>query len=335
MPLPGPSVALVAGGSRGLGLAVARELLSRGWRVHVAARDAAELERLAHEATAGLLRTHVVDVADAEAVGRLVGAVVEADGRVDAAFHVAGTIQVGALESVTLGHVEEAIGTMLWGPVHLSLAVLPAMRRQGRGRIGVVSSVGGLVAVPRLLPYSIAKFGAVGLAEGLAAELAGTGVTVTSVTPWLMRTGGHEHAHFTGDGAADHAWFAPGASLPGLTVPAERAARRIVDGVLAGRVVVDTSPLPRLARVVHGLAPATTVRALGLAARVLPGAAPRRDWRARDAPHTDGHAVAHRRGDRVLGVLTAAGRRAARRLNQPAARPTPEEVAAPPDARGD
>ena len=73
------------------------------------------------------------------------------------------------------------------------------MRDAGHGRLGIVSSVGGLVAVPRLVPYSVAKFGAVGLAEGLYAELAGTGVTVTAVTPGLMRTGGHTHARFVDD----------------------------------------------------------------------------------------------------------------------------------------
>ena len=124
---------------------------------------------------------------------------------------------------------------MLWGPVHLALAVLPHMRDAGRGRIGIVSSVGGLVAVPRLVPYSVAKFGAVGLAEGLYAELAGTGVTVTAVTPGLMRTGGHTHARFVDDAVTDYAWFAPLASLPGLSISAERAARRIVSGVLVGQ----------------------------------------------------------------------------------------------------
>ena len=160
---------------------------------------------------------------------------------------------------------------MLWGPVHLALAVLPIMRDAGHGRIGVVSSVGGLVAVPRLVPYSVAKFGAVGLAEGLYAELAGTGVTVTAVTPGLMRTGGHTHARFVDNAVTDYAWFAPLASLPGLSISAERAARRIVSGVLAGDPTVELTPLTIVGRRVHGLAPATTIRAMGLVSRLLPG----------------------------------------------------------------
>ena len=158
------------------------------------------------------------------------------------AIHVAGVIQVGHADTVTLGHFHDAVDTMLWGPVHLALAVLPHMRDAGHGRIGIVSSVGGLVAVPRLVPYSVAKFGAVGLAEGLYAELAGTGVTVTAVTPGLMRTGGHTHARFVDDAVTDYAWFAPLASLPGLSISAERAARRIVSGVVSGSPTVELTP---------------------------------------------------------------------------------------------
>ncbi len=311
-------VAVVAGGSRGLGLQVCRELVGRGYLVHATGRDAATLARAeaSFGGPGGPFRPHTCDVRDPDAVGAVVGSVLSEHGGIDAAVHVAGVIGVGGLEGVTLGHLHEAVDTMLWGPVHLAFAVLPSMRERGHGRIGVVSSVGGLVAVPRLLPYSVAKFGAVGLAEGLAAELAGTGVTATSVTPWLMRTGGHVHARFTGDAEVDDGWFAPGATWPLLSLPVDRAARRIVDGVLAGRPVVSTSPWVAVARRVHGVAPATTVRALGLAARLLPGTSPERDWRRTDTPATEGHELGRR--SRALRVLAGPGRRAAHRQNQDA-----------------
>jgi NAD(P)-dependent dehydrogenase (short-subunit alcohol dehydrogenase family) len=318
----GPGVALVLGASRGLGLLVCEELLRRGFVVHGSARDGEELER-----AAGILTTavpggrfvgHPGDVRDQASVSGVVDAVMAEHGRVDAAFHVAGVIQVGHVDTVTHGHYEEAVDTMLWGPVHLSLAVLPVMRDAGHGRIGIVSSIGGLVAVPRLVPYSVAKFGAVGLAEGLHAELAGTGVSVTAVTPGLMRTGGHTHARFVDDPPADYAWFAPAASLPGLSISAERAARRIVAGVLAGRPTVELTPLTVVGRRVHGLAPATTIRALGLVSRLLPGpsgtVAP--DPTGSAAPGVAGATARARLSSRLVDALSVLGDRAARRTNE-------------------
>ena len=206
---------------------------------------------------------------------------------------------------------------MLWGPVHLALAVLPTMRDAGHGRIGIVSSVGGLVAVPRLVPYSVAKFGAVGLAEGLHAELAGTGVTVTAVTPGLMRTGGHAHARFVDDATTDYAWFAPLASIPGLSISAERAARRIVSGVLAGRPTVELTPLTIVGRRVHGLAPATTIRAMGLASRLLPGPANRAvDSTSTATPAVEGATARAQLSSRLVDALSVLGDRAARRHNE-------------------
>lgn len=310
-----PPVALVAGASRGLGLLISAELLRRGFRVHGCSHDEAAISRAAAQLPSGF-SGHVVDVRDPAAVAALVNEVHAEEGRLDVALHVAGIIQVVPLTSVTLGHFRDSVDTMLWGPIHLSLAVLPHMRQAGSGRIGIISSVGGLVSVPRLLPYSVAKFGAVGLAEGLAAELAGTGVTVTSVTPGLMRTGGHLAARFAGDATKDYAWFAPGASLPGLSVGGDRAARRIVNAVLAGRPTLDLTPLTMIGRRVHGVAPTTTVRLMGVAARLLPDG-PERDPLDRSAPSVSGASVRARLGSRLVNGLAVLGDRMAERANQP------------------
>ena len=109
--------------------------------------------------------------------------------------------------------------------------------------------------MPHLLPYSTAKFGAVGFTQGLSAELAGTGVTVTTVAPGLMRTGSHLRATFTGNHGAEYAWFAAGASMPLVSMDAERAARKIVDGVLGGRPMVVLTPLAKLGIRVAGAGP--------------------------------------------------------------------------------
>lgn len=309
-------VALVAGGSRGLGLLITRELLRQGYAVAVCAREetvlAESTSRLAAEGHGpGPVRGYPCDLTDPAQVTDLVRQVREDLGPVDVLVTVAGVIQVGPEAATTEADFRAAVDAMLWAPVRLAREVLPEMRARGHGRIGTITSIGGVIPTPHLLPYTTAKFGAVGFSQGLAVELSGTGVTATTVVPWLMRTGSHENAWFLGDRPREYAWFGPSASLPLLAMNAERAARRIVDGVLRGRPMVVLTPMAKVAMRVHGLAPATTIRALGLAGRVLPAApaAPPR-------PAVRGHEAARRLGSRTVGALTAFGSRAARRYQQ-------------------
>ena len=305
-------VAVVLGGSRGLGLLIARELLRRGHRVVVAARDPDELA-----SAKGLLQgqgtvlTEECDVRDRHQVGALVGKIEHEVGPIEVLVTVAGIIQTAPLESVTLQHFEDAVDTMTWGPIHAAMTVLPAMRRRGRGRIGTITSIGGMVSPPHLLPYATAKFAAVGFSDGLAAGLSGTGVTATTVVPGLMRTGGHLHATFGGDATKEYAWFAPVASLPLVSMDAERAARRIVSGILSGRPMVVLTPLAWAGIRVRGLAPGTTTRLMGLAGRLLPAAPPRAG-----AALVEGQEARRQLGSRVVDVLTRLGDRAAARANQ-------------------
>lgn len=302
-------VALVAGGSRGLGLLICRDLLARGFTVVGCARDAEELaDAEAQLAAPGRFTTRVCDIRDADAVATLVDEVTAEHGDIEVAVTVAGIIQAGPAESMTLDHFRDAVDTMLWGPVHVAWAVLPGMRRRGAGRIGTVTSVGGVVSPPHLLPYATAKFGAVGFSDGLAASLAGTGITATTVVPGLMRTGSHERAYFTGEAAQEYAWFAPSASLPLLSMDAERAASRIVRGVLAGRPLVTLTPLAKVGIRVRGLMPGTTTRVMGLVNRALPDGT--------DSETVEGREAERRLDSRVVRLLTTLGARAARRNNE-------------------
>ena len=106
------------------------------------------------------------------------------------------------MQAATPQHFETALDTMALAPIRLALAALPVMRRQGHGRIVTIASIGGKLSVPHLLPYSTAKFAAVGFSEGLRAELGRGPVTVTTVVPGLMRTGSHLQARFTGQAGA-------------------------------------------------------------------------------------------------------------------------------------
>ena len=267
-------VALVVGASRGLGLLIARELDREGFRVVIAARNAEGLARAAEQLRADGARvaTDVCDVTDNDQVEALVARTEAQVGPIEVMVFVAGIIQVGPLDAQRRENFVAAVDTMLWGPVNAALAVVPRMRERGRGRIGVITSMGGRIASPHLLPYTTAKFGAVGFSRGLRSELVGTGVSVTTVEPGLMRTGSHLRASFVGDHGREYAWFAAAASLPLLTMDAERAAGRIVRGILAGRAVVTVTPLGVLAPRVDALFPGLTSALLSLTVRLLPDA---------------------------------------------------------------
>lgn len=304
-------LALVAGASRGLGLLVAEALLRRGHRVVITGRSQSTLD----EAAAWLRREGaaeddvvpvVMDVSDHDAVTSAVARVEPEIAPIDVVVHVAGIIEVGPAENTTVEHFRRALDTMTWGPIHLVDAVLPFMRARRRGRIGVVTSIGGVLSAPHLWAYSTAKFAAVGYTEGLAASLGGSGVSATVVAPGLMRTGSQTAATFYGDRQREYSWFAPAASLPGLSMDAERAAERIVDGVLAGKAYVFLTPAAKLGARVHGLAPGLTTRMMMLANRALPSAVPGAT-EARPGAEFAAHA------GRFVTALTTLGERARRR----------------------
>lgn len=304
--------AVVAGGSRGLGLMICRELAARGYEVHTCARSGDELDRMRAElAHDGLtVRTTVCDVRDADDMRRWI---CDVGPRVEVAIHVAGVIQVLPAAAATVAMYEDSIRTMLLGPIHLTDAVLGEMRAAGRGRIGVVSSLGGVVSAPRLVPYGAAKFGARGFSEGLSADLAGSGVTCTTIVPGLMRTGAHTQARFLRRGADDYRWFAAAASLPLVSIDAGRAARRIVDAVLAGKPWISLTPLAWGAVRAHGMAPGMTIRLTGLISRILP-TTPSSGEGATD----DLFPGAHHRAETswLTRCLTVLGDRAARANNE-------------------
>ena len=117
---------------------------------------------------------------------------------------------------------------MFWGTVYPTLAVLPQMIRRRQGRIANITSTGGKVSVPHLLPYCCAKFAAVGFSEGLRAELRRHGIKVTTVVPGLMRTGSHLNAQFKGKHDQEFAWFALALGVPVLSMSVDRAAAKII-----------------------------------------------------------------------------------------------------------
>jgi short-subunit dehydrogenase len=308
--------ALVTGASRGLGLLIARELVGRGCRVLICGRDperlSAALALLRDGATEPVQVDAVAcDVTDPDAADRLLAAAHERFGRLDMVVNNAGTIQVGPVDVMDEQAFRDAVESLCLAPLRLTLAALPDLRA-ARGRLVNIASIGGRVAVPHLLPYTVGKFAATGLSQGLRAELAEQGVSVTTVVPGLMRTGSHQAALFRGDSRREYAWFAAAASLPGVSMSAERAARAIVDAAEARRTELVLTPAAKALVRLHGLAPATTVRALSAAARLLPDAP-----RPRQTPlEQPGVEARLQFGTGLMDRITTLGDRAALRLNQ-------------------
>ena len=129
----------------------------------------------------------------------------------------------------------------------------------------------GAIAVPHLLPYSCAKFAMRGFSEGLGAELAKDRIRVTTVLPWLMRTGSFLNALFKGKREEELAWFALGSTMPVVSMQAERAARRIVDACERGEAFVTLGMQAKVLRIAHSLAPGLATRVLGMVNSLLPG----------------------------------------------------------------
>jgi short-subunit dehydrogenase len=148
--------------------------------------------------------------------------------------------------------------------------VLPDMRRTGGGRIVSISSIGGQIAVPHLLPYCASKFALVGLSDDFRSELAQDNIYVTTVCPGMMRTGSPRPARFKGRHRAEFAWFSVLGSQPGVSLAAERAARQIVRACRYGRAKIALSLPAKMAVRIAALMPELAADAISCVNRILP-----------------------------------------------------------------
>src|SRR3977135_2704493 len=150
---------LVTGGSRGLGLVIARQLALAGARVAICARDEETLERARAELATygGRVLAVKCDVTRRDEVEQMVARVADELGPIDALINNAGTITVGPVDTMDVEDFQAAMDVTFWAPLHVILAVLPDMRRRRAGRIVNVASIGGKISVPHLLPYSPSK----------------------------------------------------------------------------------------------------------------------------------------------------------------------------------
>ncbi len=299
---------LITGGSRGLGLALAEEFARQGCNIVICARRDEELQRAARiiEGLVAEVQPIVCDLTKPDEVEQMIELARDRFERIDILVNNAGTISVGPLLSQTLEDFQEAMNLMFWGAVYPTLALLPEMITRGDGRIVNITSIGGKVSIPHLLPYSCAKFAAVGFSEGLHAEVKKFGVHVLTVAPGLMRTGSHINAYFKGKQKQEYGWFALSGTNPLLSVSAERAARQIVNAARRRQTELIVGWQAKLLVAMHGVAPGLTQEALAMVNRLLPTA----DGTNRKQTGNESESVVTR------SPLTALGRRAAQRYNQ-------------------
>jgi NAD(P)-dependent dehydrogenase (short-subunit alcohol dehydrogenase family) len=265
---------VITGGSRGLGLVMARELADEGAKLILLARNPDELDRAVDDIRTEQPSADVVgivaDIRKRYEAERAIAHTIERHGRVDVLINNAGIIQVGPLDHMKLSDYEDAMNTHFWGPLYMIVAALPHMRRQRDGRIVNISSIGGKIAIPHMVPYSASKFALAGLSEGMRVELARDNIVVTSVYPGLMRTGSPVNAMFKGKRPQEYAWFAISDSLPLATISAERAARQIIDACRSGDAELVITMQAKLAILAKDLAPELFADAMGLINRLLP-----------------------------------------------------------------
>src|SRR5256885_6420066 len=264
-------VALITGGSRGLGLEIARQICAGGGKVALIARDSDELARAKTDLDrfATEVLTIQCDLLETAQIQSAVQQTLQRFGKIDILINNAGTIEIGPIEHMQLKDFDRAMRLHFWAPFILYLLVTPHMRANG-GRIVNISSIGGRIAVPHMAAYSASKFALAGFSDAIRAELARDNIFVTTVTPGLMRTGSQIHAKFKGDHSAEYKWFDWSSKIPFASISVERAARKILNACQRGKPALVMPCSAYFIVAANALFPSLTARVMKIMNRSMP-----------------------------------------------------------------
>lgn len=255
-------VVLITGGSRGLGFILARKLASEGAKVVICARNKEDLKNASDQLSGKENLFITCDITNKDEVKEMISQVVEKFGSIDVLINNAGTIQTGPLDTMQKKDFKMALDIHFWGPFYLINEALSHMPTNGR--IVNISSIGGKISFPHLLPYNTSKFALAGYSEGISAELRSRNIQVTTVYPGLMRTGSPRNILVKGDYEKEYAWFKISDSIPGFSVDAELAASKILKAAQRGdKTLVLTIPA-KLAIAIHGISPGLNIAVFNL-----------------------------------------------------------------------
>ncbi|WP_234462410.1 SDR family NAD(P)-dependent oxidoreductase [Adhaeribacter terrigena] len=264
-------VVIITGGSRGIGLAIARILAEEGARLAICARTAHQL-KTASEALTDLgaeVLAVPCDLTDRKQAEAFIQRVKTHYGQVDVLINNAGIIQAGPLEAMALPDFENAMSTHFWAPLYTMLSVIPEMKARGTGRIVNIASVGGKVSVPHIVPYSASKFALVGLSRGFRHELKKDGIKVTTINPGLTRSGSNVNILVKGQAEKEYAWFTTMGSSLLTSSSVENTARQIVEACRYGEAEIVTNLPARLLILANDLFPELTSDILSLSSQYI------------------------------------------------------------------
>lgn len=251
-------VALITGGSRGFGLILARQLAEKEVKIAICSRSEEQLENARRELegmNADVLAIPC-DLTDQTQVNKLVDAVISHYGQLDILINNAGEMTVGPQEVMTIKEYQNALDIHFWAPLYSMLACIPYFKKQKEGKIVNVTSIGGKVSVPHMLPYSASKFALVGLSEGMQYELQKENIQVMTVAPYLMRTGSPRNITVKGDHEKEYAWFKTMGSSPQVSQDPYTVAKKIIHALEYNKLQPTLSYMERLASISKELLPA-------------------------------------------------------------------------------
>lgn len=265
-------VVLITGGSRGLGIILARQLANEGAKIVICGRSEETLQKASVELSHYEAEFLAIpcDITDKEQIEDLIQQVKNEFGPIDILINNAGIVQAGPVEMMNEEDFKQAMNVHFWGPFYLMRAVLPDMIQKRSGRIVNIVSIGGKISFPHLLPYNTSKYALSGFSEGMTAELSKYSIKVSTIYPGLMRTGSPRNIVVKGQQKKEYAWFKIADSLPVLSTNADLATHKIVETMKAGRKTLILTIPAKLAIAGHGLAPGLTVSVFNLINSLLP-----------------------------------------------------------------
>lgn len=267
-------VVVITGGSRGLGLALAKRFAKEGAKICLIARDPQELERaqdiLQQYTTPYSILTCECDITNQEQLSAAFGRVLGRWGDIDVLVNNAGSILVGPFDSMTLEDFEAQMKLHLYANIQATQKILPIFRKKRDGRIINICSMGGKIAVPHMIPYDSSKFALAGFSQGITAEFAKENIAVTTVYPTVMRTGSPIQAVFKGDSRKEFEWFANADVFPGLSSDVSEVAEKIVEASRERKSELIPFIPAKFRMLLGTVFPELALFAMGLVNRLLP-----------------------------------------------------------------